>query len=215
MPSLSQQLAEQHEGARSRMPSDVLAVLEAATAELAGSGLADRALDVGAPVPDFTLPDATGAPVSMEALLVDGPVVVSFYRGGWCPYCNLELRALQAALPDIEESGASLVAISPELPDSSLSTAERLALSFVVLSDVGNDVAQRFGLVFALPEPVRAVYERLGNDLPTRNGDDSYQLPVPATYVVAPDGTVAWRFVDADYTRRAEPADVLEALRAL
>ena len=215
MPSLAQQLSEQNAGARERIPTDTLAVMDAATDQVASSGLVDSAVGVGARAPEFTLPDAGGTKVALADLLTNGPVVLAFYRGGWCPYCNLELRALQAALPEIEAAGGSLVAISPELPDNSLSTKERLELAFTVLSDVGNEVAERYGLVFTIPEALRAVYDGFGIDLPASNGDASFRLPVPATYVLAPDGTVAWRFAHPDYTKRAEPADVVEALRAL
>ena len=120
MPSLAQQLSEQNAGARERIPTDTLAVMDAATDQVASSGLVDSAVGVGARAPEFTLPDAGGTKVALADLLTNGPVVLAFYRGGWCPYCNLELRALQAALPEIEAAGGTLVAISPELPDNSL-----------------------------------------------------------------------------------------------
>lgn len=212
---LGQQLREQNEANRSRIPAEVLSVMDQATEEVAASGIAGSSLGVGARVPDFTLPDATGTKVALSSLLAEGPVVVSFYRGGWCPYCSTELRALQAKLPEIEAAGATLVAVSPQTPDNSMSTAEKLGLAFPVVSDEGNRVAETFGLVFTLPESLRKVYEGFGTDLPAANGDDTFRLPIPATYVIAPDGTVAWRFADADYTKRAEPDDVIAALRAL
>ena len=125
------------------------------------------------------------------------------------------MRALQARLAEITSAGAALVAISPQVPDNSFSTSERLALEFPVLSDVGNVVAESFGLVFRVPESLRAVYRSFGIDLPKANGDETFRLPIPATYVIATDGTVAWRFVDADYTKRAEPDDVITAVAAL
>lgn len=170
---------------------------------------------MGAKVPDFTLLDATGTKVPLSSLLAKGPVVLAFYRGGRCPYCSTELRALQAKLPEITSRGATLVAISPQTPDGSLSTAEKLELAFPVLSDEGNHVAESFGLVFSLPEALREVYQGFGIDLPAANGDDTFRLPIPATYVVRADGIVAWRFADPDYTKRAEPDDVIAALRAL
>lgn len=141
--------------------------------------------------------------------------MVSFYRGGWCPYCNLELRALQAVLPQIRAHGAQLVAISPERPDESFSTAERNALAFPVLSDTGSRVARDWGIAFDLAEELRPVYARLGHALPDRNGGDDWVLPIPATFVLSPDGTVRLAFVDTDYRNRLEPQAVLRALDAI
>jgi len=212
--TLAAQLAERNQANRARIPQAALRTLDDATATLVDSGRADAGLAVGDAMPDFTLPDHTGNDVSLSSLLARGPVVVSFYRGGWCPYCSLELRALQTRLEEITAAGATLVAISPQTPDDSLSTAEKLELRFPVLSDVGNVVADKLGLVFTIPEPLREVYQGFGIDLPAANGDHSFRLPIPATYVLGRDGTVLWRHVDPDYTRRAEPDDVLAALRA-
>lgn len=215
MASLAEDLATLNAQGRARLAAGDLAVMDAAGAELAASGLAEHSLAAGAQAPDFALPDARGGQVRLSALLEKGPVVLAFYRGAWCPYCNLELRALQAALPEFERRGASLVAVSPQLPDNSLSLAEKLGLKFPVLSDVGNTTARAYGLVFTVPAALRPVYQGFGIDLPAANGDQSFELPLPATYVIARDGRVAWRFVNADYTRRGEPADVLTALSGL
>jgi|SRR5579875_368680 len=213
--SLAQQLKEQNEAGRARIPAEALSVMDQATAEVASSGIAGSSLGVGATAPDFILPDATGTNVSLSSFLAKGPVVLAFYRGGWCPYCSTELRALQAKRVEINAAGATLMAVSPQTPDASLSTAEKLDLAFPVLSDGGNQVAESFGLVFTVPEALREVYAGFGLDLPAANGDDTFRLPIPATYVIRTDGTVAWRFADADYTKRAEPDDVLAALVAL
>ena len=206
--SLQTDLAAANAANRARIPADVLAVMDGVTVDAHPLGEGDAA-------PDFTLPDATGKPVHLADLLASGPVVLAFYRGGWCPYCTLELRALQAALPEIESAGARLVAVSPQTPDASLSTAEKDSLSFDVLSDAGGDVADRYGLRWTLPDDLRAVYGQFGLDLETANGDDTFTLPVPATYVVATDGTIRFAVADPDYTTRAEPADVVAALHAL
>jgi peroxiredoxin len=142
-------------------------------------------------------------------------VVVSFYRGGWCPYCNLELRALQNALPEIKQLGAQLVAISPQTPDESLSTAEKNELEFAVLSDIGSATAKAYGIAFDLTEELRPIYSRLGHALPDKNGDDSWILPIPATYVIDKDGIVALAFVDVDYRNRLEPAEIVTAIKTL
>lgn len=212
--NLTAQLKAQNEAGRARISDASLSVMDEATAQLRASGIVESSLQVGEVAADFVLPLATGDTVVLSDLLARGPVVLAFYRGGWCPYCSTELRALQARLGEFTAAGASLVAISPQVPDNSLSTAEKLALEFLVASDVGNVVAQSYGLVFSLPESLRAVYQSFGIDLPRSNGDETFRLPIPATFVIAPDGTITWRFVDADYTKRAEPDDVIAAVLA-
>ncbi len=212
---LDQQLADFRAEFARTAPSGRSALYEAKIEELRTNFAAEKALGVGDNAPAFTLSKAQGRPVSLAGILESGPAVVSFYRGGWCPYCNIQLRAYQAALPDIVAFGARLVAISPQLPDASLSTAEKNGLSFDVLSDVGNRVARSFGLVFALPEELRAALRSADKALPPINGDESWELPVPATYVIAPDGRIALAFVDVDYRRRLSPEDILETLGTL
>ncbi|MGB3491330.1 MAG: peroxiredoxin-like family protein [Elainellaceae cyanobacterium] len=213
--SLTQQLADTKAASSDRIPPDARAVMNQATEELRQSGLVEQSLKVGDRLPEVELPNATGETIRLYDLLKQGPLVISFYRGQWCPYCNLELKALQAVVAQVEAEGASLVAISPQTPDQSLSTQEKNELEFEVLSDVGNRVARQFGLVFALPDDLRPIYESFGIDLPAHNGDRTFELPVPATYVVATDGSVTYAFADADYTRRADPSEVLNALNTL
>ena len=172
-------------------------------------------LKKGGYAPDFVLPDASGNPVVLSDRLRDGPVALIFYRGGWCPYCNIQLRAYQRALDEITALGGQLLAISPQLPDGSLSTAELNKLSFDVLSDLGNRVAKAFGLVYELPEQLREVMRANGKALSELNGDDSWELPLPATYVIAPDRRVALAAIELDYRERLAPEDVIAALRSL
>lgn len=211
--NLTQDLTDFRDRFRQNQDPAVLATMHQATEELANSGIIDRTLKTGDTAPVFELPTADGERVELRSLLQQGPVVLSFYRGGWCPYCNLELRALQQVLPQIQASGANLVAVSPETPDNSLTTTEKNELSFPVLSDVGNKVAQEFGLVFTLPETLRPLYAEWGIDLPAYNGDDRFELPVPATYVIAPDGRIVLAFANADYTQRLDPEAILAALQ--
>lgn len=213
--SLKQEIEKVQQESMKQIPEDTLNTLIAATERLVQSGLTNKSLKKGDKAPAFTLPNAAGKPVHSSALLNEGPLVVSFYRGGWCPYCNLELHALQQAFTQMKELGAQLVAISPETPDHSLSTSEKHALKFEVLSDAGNRVAEEFGLVFVLAEELRPIYKDFGIDLPAFNGDDSYGLPVPATYVIGSDGTIVYSLVNADYTQRAEPEDIINALRGI
>ncbi len=212
--SLTEQLDKMREGAKTRTPANIRATMAKAVDDLRASGIAERSLGEGEQIPAFALPNAHGETVRSADLLAHGPAVLSFYRGGWCPYCNLELKALQEALPEISGLGASLVAISPELPDKAMTTTEKHGLGFEVLSDRGNQVARAFGLVFTLAEELRPVYEAFGIDVPAYNGDETFELPIPATFVVDRDGTVRRAFVDPDYTRRLDPADVIAALAA-
>jgi peroxiredoxin len=200
---------------RDQAPAPVLASIDESLAALARSGLTDRALRRGDLAPDFALPDATGAMVELRQLLSRGPLVLSFYRGAWCPYCNLELHAWQRHLPELERLGATLVAISPQTPDASLTLAEKHALAYPVLSDRGNVVARRFGVVYTVDERMRAVLEGFGVHLSAYNGDSTFELPVPATFLVAKDATIVGAWIDADYRRRAEPSVVLDLVRAI
>lgn len=213
--SLAEQLKKRRDMSRARTSVEALKVMDLATAEVVASGIANSSIGVGLKAPDFSLPNADGTIVSLSSLLAGGPVVLAFYRGGWCPYCSIELRALQDKLVEITAAGATLVAISPQTPDSSLSTSEKLQLAFPVLSDESNHVAESFGLTFTVPEALRQVYSEKGIDLPSANGDNTFRLPIPATYVIRTDGTVAWRFADPDYTLRAEPDDILAVLAVL
>jgi peroxiredoxin len=212
--TLADELRAHVERARAGRSPVVNAVMDRMVDELRRSGIAAAAPAAGDRAPGFELPDQAGRPVRLAALLERGPVVLAFYRGGWCPYCNLQLRAYQRALPEMRALGAELVAVSPQIPDASLSTAERNELAYPVLSDVGNRVARAYGIVFALPSEVIEYYvEHRGHDLTAANGDDSWELPVPATFVIDRDGTVRLADVDPDYTRRLEPAAILAALQ--
>jgi peroxiredoxin len=191
------------------------ALYEAKIEELRASFAAERPVGIGDNAPDFALTDARGNSVSLCKLLVRGPVVVTFYRGGWCPYCNFQLRAYQAILPQMAALGARLVAISPQLPDGSLNTAETNALTFNVLSDVGNIVARRFGLIYTLQDELREALRSNNKALPAINGDESWELPVPATYVIAPDGRVSLAHIEVDYRKRLEPDAIIASLKSL
>lgn len=194
-------------------PAHIHPVMARATAELIASGAAQRALKAGDQAPAFTLDAPDGAPVSSADLLARGPLVVSFYRGVWCPYCNMELQALQAALPDFAALGASLVAISPQTKVNSRKSVRQNELGFPILSDSNNDVAAAFGLRFALPDYLVDLYKSLGNDLPAFNGDPSWTLPMPGRFVIGSDGIITYAEVNPDYTRRPEPSDMLPAIR--
>ncbi|MGW6563905.1 peroxiredoxin-like family protein [Streptomyces sp. NPDC054975] len=213
--SLNAELRAFFESRQEHIPAHVREIMNRAGQDLSDSGQAGRALNTGDAAPDFTLPAATGESVALRTLLAAGPVVLTFYRGAWCPYCNLALRALQQYHGDIAARGARLVAVSPQIPDESLSLAEKHDLAFDVVSDLGSDVAKQFGLAFDLPDDLAEVYVGFGIDLLHAHGGHARTLPLPATYVIDQGGVIRWAFVDTDYTARAEPADILAALDAL
>lgn len=212
---LQQQLDEIVTQGKSQLPAELLQQLLSTIERLLASGAAEQALKEGTQVPDFTLPDALGNTVTLSHLLKQGPVAITFYRGEWCPYCNLQLHVYQQVLPQIQALGASLVAISPQTPNHSLSMAEKQALTFTVLSDVGNQVARQFGLVFTIDEAVRDAHKQVGANLPTYNGDDSWELPIPGTFIVDQSGTVRLAFADPNYTHRLDPSIIIAQLKKL
>jgi peroxiredoxin len=211
--TLSQQLDEFLAGWKQRVPPERQAAMERHIAHLAETAVGKNAKQVGDHAPDIVLPDATGQSFAVADLLAKGPVIVTFYRGGWCPYCNLELKAYQAVLPRIAAAGASLVAISPEKPDDTLSTSEKNALTFPVLSDAGQRVGKAFGLVYAFTDELRSVYEGFKLDIPAKNGSpDEWALPLSATYVIGRDGRIMFADTSVDYRRRTDPLEVLGVL---
>ncbi|AEY92333.1 hypothetical protein SHJG_7066 [Streptomyces hygroscopicus subsp. jinggangensis 5008] len=215
MTTLNAELRTFYEARQQQIPAEIREIMHRAGQELADSGQADRALTAGAQAPRFRLPSATGQTLALDDLLAEGPVVLTFYRGAWCPYCNIALRSLQQHHEAITARGARLVAVSPQIPDESLTLTESHALAFDVLSDIGSDTAKQYGLAFDLPEDLAAVYDELGFDLQRVNDGHPRTLPLPATYVIDHDGTIRWAFVNTDYTTRAEPADILAALDAM
>ena len=210
--SLADQLADYKAAFKRRVAPERVAMMEAATADLRASGIEARALQVGTRAPDVTLPDAMNRPVRLSDLWRRGPLVLIFYRGGWCPYCNLELRAWSEHLASLRHMGAQLVAVSPQTPDNSLSTVQKNELAYPVLSDSELRASEAFGVGFQLPPQLIELYGRVGNDLPVLNGNGRWVLPVPATYVIDRDGRLVFAHVEADYRERAEPALVLNAV---
>lgn len=182
--------------------------------EKAKANITKNALKVGDKIPSFKLGNAIGHQVSSEELLANGPLIISFYRGAWCPYCNLELAAYQEVLDEIIDAGGQLVAISPELPDSSMSLIEKHSLGYEILSDLNNELAHAFGLVFHVADDIVALYKTMGIDLEKSQGNSNAELPFPATYVVNTDGTIVEAAVTYDYRVRLEPEDAIESLKS-
>ena len=212
---LQQQIDEFLADKRNLPPPDLLKDLFSIIEQVSASGAAEKAPKEGAQAPDFTLPDAFGNAVTLSHLLEQGSVVITFYRGEWCPFCNLALRAYQQAWPQLRALGASLVAISPQTPDHSLSTVEKKKLTFTVLSDMGNRVAREYGLVYTIEEAVRSACQQVGTNLPTFNGDDSWELPMAGTFLIDRSGIVRLAFVSPDYTRRLDPSVIVARLKEL
>ena len=211
--SLKEQLAEYRAGWYQRVPAERQAIMQRHVDQLRSGTIARTMLKVGDHAPAIVLENAKGATVDIGTLLEKGPVIVTFYRGGWCPYCNLELKAYQEILPQIVAAGASLVAISPEKPDDTVSTAEKNALTFEVLSDVGQKVGRAFGLVYEFTEELKHAYHGFNLDIPARNDTpNEWALPVSATYVIDSDGSIVYAYTDVDYRDRADPRDVLAVL---
>ena len=197
------------------VPRSVIETMHRATAELIASGTAQRARKAGEVAPSFSLTDPEGNIVSSDELLKKGPLVVSFYRGVWCPYCNMELQALEAAKPAFDKYGASLLAISPQTAPNSRKSQRENKLDFPILSDVRSEVANAFGIRFALPDYLVVLYKGFKNDLPVFNDDPSWVLPMPARYVIGADGIIAYSEVNPDYTQRPDPSELLPVLDRL
>jgi peroxiredoxin len=195
------------------IPKEISNISKEARANFKKTYDIEKAIKVGERFPEFRLLDVHGKEITNADLR--GCLLISFYRGGWCPYCNVELRALQKHLDDFKARGVSLVAISPELPDQSLTTKEKHDLAFTVLSDVGNKLAEQLGIVFQQPSSMRTMFKFVGVDLKARNGDDSLQLPIPATFLVDERGILRNASISPDYTTRLEPTEALKWIDAL
>jgi peroxiredoxin len=194
------------------VPPDTQMVHARVISELKEKRLAATVLPVGSKAPAFELNDHNGKPVSSTELLSKGHLVLCFFRGRWCPFCVGQLEAMNLLLPRIEEAGASLVAISPQTVQQSFFMVDQHKLRFPLLSDAGNHVAREFGLVYRVPDDQQAIYRRAFVNLPFANGDDSWELPIPATFIVDRNHTILYASADEDYTHRPEPDEILERL---
>jgi len=212
MTTLTELLQEKIQKSSEVIPEDKKKIMEKSTAILKGQTLASKAIKKGDILPEFSLPNATNKMISLSDFKNDY-IIISFYRGGWCPYCNLELKALQNILPQLSKLGAVLIAISPETPDNSLNTTEKNNLSFSVLSDIDNKYAKSLGLVFKMPEDLQKVYKDFNLNVNQFNGNEDYELPMPATYVVNHNREIIYSFIPEDYRERLDPEKILEILK--
>jgi peroxiredoxin len=216
MPTIAEQANEVKATAASALPAEVVAVFGSDQAALAAAGIPADAVSVGDTVAPFALPDATGQIRTLEELTAEGPAVVVFYRGGWCPYCNVALSAYQRdLLPELAAYSARLVAISPETPDASLSTQEKSDLTYTVLSDTAAKLATSLGITFQPSEDGLAAQRELGLDIRTTRADNATLLPMPTVLIVDRDHVVRFVDIHPDYTGRTEVTDVLTALQTL
>ena len=213
--SLQQKLAAIKAAFEASAPKEALAVMHDATRMLIDSGQAEKALKAGQPAPPFTITDADGTRQSLAALLARGPLVLTFYRGIWCPFCNADLEALEAARGEIEARGAHLAAVSPQTAANSRKTIEKLSLGFPLLNDDGGELAALFGLRWSLPDDLRKLYTGFGVDLAVFNGNSAWTLPMPARYVIDTSGMIVYSEVNPDYTHRPDPDVLLPVLDRL
>ena len=213
METLRERTEQTREVLKSQAPAELLQAFDDGATELGRRDFAAQAVNVGEQAPGFALPAADGSEVTLGGLLEDGPIVLTFYRGSWCPYCNLQLNAYREILGELEQEDVRLVAVSPMTPDNSLSFAEKLELPFTVLSDLGAEVAARYGLVFIVEGAYRDAHQAGGVELPQLNGDESWRLPASATFIIDRDRTVRFADVRGDYRWRLEPSALLAAVR--
>lgn len=212
--NLTQQLTERRTNNAKVLPAEKQAIMMKSTSELKSQKLSENALKTGQKLPSFSLTNVDGKSVSLEHFQSEY-LIISFYRGGWCPYCNLELKALQGILPELTALNGELIAISPETPDYSLTTSEKNELTFEVLSDIDNAYAKSLGLVFHLPEDLQDVYTDFSIEVDKHNGNNAFELPMPATYLLNQDREVIYSFVPEDYTERLEPQIIIEHIKNL
>jgi len=214
MSRLGEAIKEYQDGFKSMVPIDIQRVMAEATKKLENEKISKNAPKVGDTIGNEEFTNIDGKVVKLHDFFGENEyLVINFYRGLWCPYCNLELKSLQSYLGEFKKYKATLIAISPQTPDNSLSTKEKNELEFEVLSDIGNKVAKKIGLVFSLAEELRPIYESFKIDIPNANDDKTYELPMPATFVIDKKGEVLYSFVDEDYTKRGEPEEILEVLK--
>jgi len=220
---LNQKIRTTIQSFREALPPDLSALIEQGAGEISALDIIERARKPGDPAPNFTLKNQKKENRSLGNYLADGPLVVTFYRGAWCPYCNLQLKEYDDHLAEIKAAGATLIAITPEKPgaldilESSGAPQEIIDMAvkqveFDVLHDPGNRIAESYGVVFKLPESHRQLLEQLHVDIEALNGDASFTFPDPATYVISPTGEITWAFVPNNYRKRAEVEQILAAL---
>jgi peroxiredoxin len=210
--TLTQQLKELANNSEKRHPCEPQNIMHAAITELENTNILAKVTKTGDTFPGFSLPNAKGEITSLNTFLKKGKVVLTFYRGGWCPYCNLALKALQDALPQIQEKGATLIAITPETPDNSLNAKEKNELNFEILTSENNELARSLGLLYKLPESLTSLYNSFGINLLKSQGNNENELPIAATYIIDTNKKITYDYIVEDYKLRAYPLAIIAAL---
>ncbi|MEM7715455.1 MAG: peroxiredoxin-like family protein [Cyanobacteria bacterium P01_A01_bin.68] len=197
------------------LSAETLEAIDNVTEEVISSGIAHQSLKVGDMIPDFALPNHNGELIEIKQIFKRGATIISFYRGTWCPFCNLELKALEQALPAISMLGGTVVTISPQTFVKSPQSIEEKKLNFEMLIDKRNQVARQFNIVFKIPKKSRSYYRSIGIYLPKYNGDASFELPIPATFIVNQDGKINYAYVEPDHTQRLDPVEIITNIRRM
>lgn len=213
--TLTEKLAEANKQNRNKIPSEALEIMDKAINSLKETHISKNAINLNDTFPNATLLNIKGHKKEINSLKGEKATVISFYRGGWCPYCNIELQALQNALPEFKALGANLIAITPETPDNSLTTSEKNALTFEVLSDLNNTLSKNIGLVFQMPKDLQELYSKFGLHVDKHNQNDDFELPLAATFVIDNNNIVKYAYVNEDYTKRADINAIKTALQSL
>ncbi len=208
--NLKKELSDFAEQMAKQAPPEVLQTMGGEIGKLAQSGLVENAKSIGDKAPDFELMNSEGKLISLSSLINDGSLIISFNRGNWCPFCNLEFKALQESEEKIREAGANLIVVSPQLPSYSKDLKAKNNFDYDILYDKGNRVAKQFGIAFALPEPLRPIHDAFGMDIQAHNGDNSFELPLAATYVINKNGLITYAFLNANWMERAEPSEIVQ-----
>ncbi len=211
--SLTKQLKERATQSAAKYPQTIHKIMNNGIDVVRKIQSITPSLKTGDTIPEIKLPNAANQSISVQDVLQHNKVILSFYRGGWCPYCNMELRALQKSQDEFKKLGATLIAISPETPDNSITTKEKNELRFEVLSDIDNTIAKAFNLAFTLPKDLQEVYKGFGIDLEKNNGNQNHQLPISATYIIGQDNTIVYDFTKEDYKERADPQEIINFLK--
>lgn len=212
---LQQQLDKLTAEFANKIPDAAKATMKQANQTLIDSGILERTIKVGDQLPNFTLKNQNGDNISSTELLKQGPLVISFFRGVWCPYCNLEIQALEQYATQFLAEGANIVVISPQAQASNQRTVEQNKLSFDVLMDAGNNYADKLNISFTLAKEIKALYSGFGINLAEHNGEDSWTLPMPTRLVVSTDGNVIAADINPDYTQRPDPSETLTTIKSI